>query len=264
MARKISRQRRKELELVAQERASELRRQWGLGIEPVADIFDLIERRFNIIVLRYPTPGNELSAFLTVSGENFLMYINTDLSLGHQIFSAAHELSHLLYDTEDLKLLICRPGEESEDEKEVLADLFAGALLLPGEGVRHSYLSMFGPGHRVGYGTVLALQGTFRVSYGAMLYALLKNNIITPKTYGYLKKLGAKENAPQLQQRARMYGVLDLVMPSQNRKIIPKKLMLALNANYQEGRISYKKLGQVLALWDKKPEEMGFACEDPV
>ena len=241
MARSINRQRKKELELVAQERASELRRQWGLGIEPIADIFDLIERKFNVIVLRYPTPSHDLSAFLTVSGNVFLMYINTNLPYGHQIFSAAHELSHLLYDTEDLKLLICRPGEDSIDEKEVLADLFAGALLLPADGVRHIYLSMFGPRHRANYGTVMALQGTFRVSYGAMLYALLKNSLITPQTYGYLKKLGSIENASRLQQLARMYGVLALVMPSDNKKIIPKKLILALNANYQEGRIRDRK-----------------------
>jgi len=261
---KISSKRRKELELIALERAGELRRSWGLGIEPVADIFDLIERKVkNVTVLRYPVPNPDLSAFVTVNEDDYLIYINTNMPYGHQVFSAAHELSHLLYDKKHLKLLVCRPGEDSEDEREVLADLFAGAFLLPAEGVRHAYYSLFGPRHRITYGTVMTLQGTFKVSYAAMLYALLKNGIIAPPVYGRLKKLGAKENAPQMRQIARMYGVEDLVVPPGN-KVIPRSLILALNANYKEDRISFHKLGSVLAIWDKKPEEMGFACEDPV
>ncbi|MHB1043662.1 MAG: ImmA/IrrE family metallo-endopeptidase [Eubacteriales bacterium] len=261
---KIGKKQRKELELIAQERAGELRRAWGLGIEPVSDIFELIERRVkNVTVLRYPALSPDLSAFVTVSGDDCLVYINTNMPYGHQVFSATHELSHLLYDKEHLKLLVCRPGEDSEDEREVLADLFAGTFLLPAEGVRHVYYSLFGPRHRVTHGTVMALQGTFKVSYAAMLYALLKNGIITPPVYGHLKKIGAKENVSQMQQVARMYGVEELVTPL-GEKIIPKSLLLALNSNYKEGRISFNKLGSVLALWEKKPEEMGFAYEDPV
>ncbi|MDF9408211.1 MAG: hypothetical protein A4E52_00334 [Pelotomaculum sp. PtaB.Bin013] len=261
---KIGSKKRKELELIAQDRASELRRSWGLGIEPVSDIFELIERRIkNVIVLRYPAPSSDLSAFVSLSGDDCLVYINTTMPYGHQIFSAAHELSHILYDKEHLKLLVCRPGEDSEDEREVLADLFAGALLLPAEGVRHFYYSIFSSKHRVTYGTVMALQGTFKVSYAAMLYALLKNGIITPKIYGHLKKMGAKDNISQMQQLARRYGVMDLITPSCN-KVIPKSLILALNSNYKEGLISFKKLSSVLALWDQEPEEMGFAYEDPV
>jgi len=261
---KVDRQRRKELELLAQERASELRRSWGLGIEPIADIFELIERNFqNVIVLRYPTPNSDLSAFITVNRSDFLIYINTELTYGHQVFSAAHELSHLLYDTKALNLLVCRPGENTVDEIELLADLFAGNLLLPGEGVRHVYFSLFGPRHRVTYGTVMALQGTFKVSYAAMLFALFKNGIIAASVYGHLKKLGSKENVSQMQRVAKMYGVDDLISPTRA-KVIPKKLLLALNSNYKEERISFNKLSSVLALWDKKPEEMGFHYEDPV
>lgn len=261
---KIGKKQKRELELIAQVRAEELRREWGLGIAPIADIFELIERKEkNVTILRYPNQCEDLSAFITVSGQNYLIFINTKLTYGHQVFSAAHELSHLLYDKDNLNLLVCRPGEMSEDEKETLADLFAGALLLPGEGVRSVYYSLFNSRHRVTPGTVLALQSTFKVSYAAMLYALLKNNIITHQTYGGLKKFGKKENKMQMLRAAKMYGVEDLVTPTPDEKLMPpKNLLLALNANYKEGRVSFKKLSSLLALWNKTPEEMGFAYED--
>lgn len=259
---KISKQRKKELDILARSRAEEIRRAWGLGIEPIADIFDLIERRLNVVVLRYPDSNPDLSAFIAKKGEDFLIYINTNMSLGHQIFSGAHEMSHLLYDKNDLQLLICKPGEESGDEKEILADFFAGYFLLPEEGVRQVFLSRFGTRYRVDLGTVMALQGTFRVSYSAMLYALLKYGFISPRVYGHLKKYGTPEKAPVLQHLARKYGVYNLVVPTEAE--IPKALILALNSNYNEGRISFNKLRKILSLWNKKPEEMGFTYEDPV
>jgi Zn-dependent peptidase ImmA (M78 family) len=249
--------------LVARDRASELRRSWGLGIEPVADIFDLIERRDkNIIVLRFPSDSPKLSAFIAKKNKDYLIYVNSNAVLGHQIFSAAHEMNHYLYDGKDLKLLICNPGEETEDEVEVLANAFAGYFLLPEEGVRHAFLSRFGLPRRIDYGHVMALQATFKVSYGAMLYALMKYGIINPRAYGNLKKLSSQENAALLQRNAKMFGVTDLENPTEGQ--IPKKLVLALTANYSEGRISYGKLKSLLGLWGMKPEEMGFAREDPL
>ncbi|MCL5057365.1 MAG: ImmA/IrrE family metallo-endopeptidase [Actinobacteria bacterium] len=261
---KISAARKKELDLIARERADGIRRAWGLGIEPVSDIFGLIERRQkDVIVLRYPVSSQSLSAFIAINKDGSLIFVNTNMSLGRQIFSAAHELSHLLYDKEHLhnNLLVCDPGQPLEDEREVLADKFAGALLLPEEGVRNTYYSMFGYKHKATQGTVMTLQGIFKVSYAAMLYALLRFQIITISLYDHLKEFGTIENAELLLQEAKKYGIEDLVVPTRD-KVIPGSLLPALTSNYTEGRISYKKLSSILALWDKVPEEMGFTYEE--
>lgn len=259
---KINSSRRKELDLIAIERANEIRRAWGLGVEPISDIFGLIERRQkDVIVLRYQVSNQSLSAFISVTRDGTLIFINTNMPLGRQIFSAAHELSHLLYDKEQLNLLVCDPGESLTDEREILADGFAGALLLPEEGVRHTYYSVFGYKHNVTYGTVMTLQGIFKVSYAAMLYALLRCRIIALSLYNDLKKLGTKDSAVSLTQEAKKYGVEDLVTPTKN-KVIPTSFLHVLTSNYTEGRISYKKLSSILALWDRRPEEMGFTHEE--
>lgn len=39
---------------------------------------------------------------------------------------------------------------------------------------------------------------------------------------------------------------------------IPRVFLQALNANYEDGRVSYKKLQELLGMWQKTPEEMGF------
>ncbi|MFZ5899571.1 MAG: ImmA/IrrE family metallo-endopeptidase [Bacillota bacterium] len=79
----------------AAEHAAQCRRELGLGIEPVANIFDILERQ-GLIVIRYPVEAKGLSAFIARDGDDYVVFINTKMTLGRQIFSAVHELGRLL------------------------------------------------------------------------------------------------------------------------------------------------------------------------
>ncbi len=59
------------------------------------------------------------------SKDAHLVIINSNKTLGHQIFSVAHELSHYLYDTHVMGG-VCAVNKFNQDmEIEKLADLFA-------------------------------------------------------------------------------------------------------------------------------------------
>ncbi|MFZ5901736.1 ImmA/IrrE family metallo-endopeptidase [Desulforudis sp. DRI-14] len=248
---------RKRIERKASEQAAQYRRELGLGIEPVADIFDLLERQ-GLIVLRYPVTAKGLSAFIARDEDDYVVFINTEMTLGRQIFSAAHELGHYRMDRASLTLNICTPGDfPDSDPVELAADCFAGAFLMPPEGIRKVFRERFGDNAVVTPREVIVLQHTFRVSYAAMTVALRTAGLITHPQYKRLREYGSPENAALLKSLVYRYGYTDeLISPTGAQ--IPRVFLQALNANYEDGRLSYKKLKELLGMWQKTPEEMGF------
>lgn len=234
--------------------AHQFRRELGLGDEPIADIFDLIERQ-GIILVRYPSPSEKLSAMIAKEANDYLVYINSNMSLGHQIFSAAHELHHYRYDKDNLQVITCNPMSEPDDPAELMADFFAGELLMPEETVRATW-KRFGKIVRIMPIHVITMTCTFRVSYSAMLYTLLRLKLITGPVYGKLKKLSYPENKDLLTKYFSHIGCDELIKPT--RKELPKIFIEAANSNYINGLVSYKKIQSLLSSWDKTPEEIGI------
>ncbi|GEA15457.1 hypothetical protein E308F_17010 [Moorella sp. E308F] len=255
---KIGRQEKKELEQEGKDLASRCRRELGLGIEPISDIFGLIER-FNVILLRYPSDNPKLSAFITKNLEGYtFIYLNTKRTLGHQIFSAAHEFKHLLYD-KDLNARICNPEQDQNDPSEIVADAFAGAFLMPLDGVRSIWRECFGndkcqfitPKH------VIKMQQIFHVSYSAILNALLQAEIISRPIYGKLRKMASPEHADALKTLTRKMGYSTSLIEETSPEI-PRILIESLHDNYEKGLVSFGKVKYLLSLWNKTPNELGF------
>jgi Zn-dependent peptidase ImmA (M78 family) len=83
----------------AQTRANYIRNSLGLGQSPIADIFSLVEE-LGIILFKKPLKSEGVSAVFFKNSQNYMILINSSKTLGHQIFSAAHELSHYFFDKE--------------------------------------------------------------------------------------------------------------------------------------------------------------------
>ena len=79
-----------ELELRARSRARDIRNELGLGDSPIKDIFGLIES-LDILLFKKPFDSKSLSALFLKNSENYIIVINSNKTLGHQIYSAAHE-----------------------------------------------------------------------------------------------------------------------------------------------------------------------------
>jgi len=123
--------------LTIPEKAMELRRQWGLGTQPIKNMVALLESRgFNIFTIDSPELKTE--AYSQIINGVPIIVINKKIGTAvRQRFSLAHELGHMvlhrnLFDWEfDLR------NKEIENE----AQQFAEHFLLPAKGFDYSFVS---------------------------------------------------------------------------------------------------------------------------
>ena len=146
-----------------------VRREWGLGHQPIANILHLLESK-GVRSFSLNEDTQHLDAFCTWIDRQPFVFLNNRKSAERSRFDAAHELAHLVlhvgYDTK---------GKEVEAE----ADRFAGEFLVPSDALRS-------PSHsRRFFGTndILELKTYWRVSAVAMAYQLRSANMLTRYQY---------------------------------------------------------------------------------
>lgn len=171
----------------AKNRANEVRNSLGLGDEPISNVFRLLESK-GIYLFKRPLEGNASAMFMK-SRDAHLVIINSNKTLGHQIFSSAHELSHFLYDTHVMGG-VCVADKYNQDlEIEKLADLFATHFLMPEEGVlKHLYKRTNNGKRDVRYTDIIYLQQYFNVSWSAMLNRVFNLGQISRTQYDDYKE----------------------------------------------------------------------------
>jgi Zn-dependent peptidase ImmA (M78 family)/transcriptional regulator with XRE-family HTH domain len=159
--------------------AAKAREALGLkGHEPVSDICELFED--NGIRVRLLNRATEAFFGLSVgpdeSGPAVVVNAWKRISVERWIFTAAHELGHLLLHSNSFDRN--EAYEPSQEEKE--ADAFAGHFLMPqsfffGEWERTAGLSFLD--------RVLKLKRFFRVSYKTVLHRLVENRQVDSKVW---------------------------------------------------------------------------------
>ncbi|MFN8630064.1 MAG: XRE family transcriptional regulator [Chloroflexota bacterium] len=152
----------------AREAAHHVREALDLGDEPIFDISGLIEDKIGIKVL-WLAIASEGFFGLSVAedGTGPAIVVNTweRISVERQIFTAAHELGHLLLHRDEFD-----PSETAEDppaERE--ADVFAAYFLMPPRRFEKEWREVHGL--RL-YDAVMKVKRIFRVSYRTVLYRL--------------------------------------------------------------------------------------------
>lgn len=155
----------------AKNRANDIRNLHGLGQRPIADIFALLED-IGIYLFKKPFYNSNLSAVFVNDNKRSLVVINSDRTLGHQIFSVAHELSHYYYDKHIISgaCSINKNGQKNETEQ--LADLFASHFLMPDDGVISVAEKRVNKDGKLDLLDIIFIQQYFGVSWSAMLTKL--------------------------------------------------------------------------------------------
>jgi len=123
-----------DLETNAMARATEVRRELGLGEYETLDVLKLLRECLDVSLVFKPLSPAVSGVFLRL-GKSDVIVLNTAKTLGHQRFTAAHEYCHLRYDR-GLSRRACAAGlfdQGSQSERE--ADHFAANLLLPANGI---------------------------------------------------------------------------------------------------------------------------------
>ena len=161
--------------------AYELRKQLDVSLNQPVDLDNVC--RSNKIHLIYKPFGSDSFSGISLKkdGEKFLL-VNSSKTQGHQNFTIAHELYHLLYD-KTYDRYVCYPGQFDYNEKgiERKAEIFAINFLLPDEGVLHYLKENNANIKNPPLEKIALLEAIFKVSHRATLIKLLEMKIITEK-----------------------------------------------------------------------------------
>lgn len=151
-----------------QQAAAQARERMGLDPgEPVRDICGLLEAR-GIKVYPYTVASDAffgLSVAPADGGPAIVVNTWERISVERWIFTAAHELGHLLLHLEDYD--VAERDEEKQQEKE--ANVFASYFLMPEEVFAKEWAETYGMAF---VDRVLKVKRIFRVSYRTVLYRL--------------------------------------------------------------------------------------------
>ena len=147
-----------------------LRKKWGLGTSPIRNLADELESHsIHVIAISAHQDFDGLSSVAIDSRKHPFAYavaVKQETSLERQRFSMAHELGHILFDSDD----------------EALAHAFAGAFLAPKE----ELILMLGQSrNRVKKEEWLALKRYFGMSMQALIRRARDCNIIQDDSYRF-------------------------------------------------------------------------------
>ncbi|MCL6614110.1 MAG: ImmA/IrrE family metallo-endopeptidase [Firmicutes bacterium] len=200
-----------DLETTAMARATEFRRELGLGEYEPLDLFKLLRECLDISLVFKPLSPAVSGVFLRL-GQSAVIMLNTNKTLGHQRFTAAHEYCHLRYHR-GLSRRICVAGLFNQDNaSEREADYFAANLLMPAGGIALR-LHKRGRGRKdVSLEDVIDLEQHYGMSHRATLIRL--------RHLGYLTQKQAEAMGDGVIAMARRLGYRpDLYLPTREDRI---------------------------------------------
>lgn len=209
------------------------------------------------ILLQSPFPDEEFCAFVCQKRGKLFVYINSQIPEEKQNFAAAHELYHIWFDKEYLTnpemLRSTILNDETDDKRELRANLFAAMLLVPKHVLEQELLFLDVPKHAVTAVHAVELAHIFEVPYKSMVRRLYEIDYIK-KTV--LTELLAEPNVALIQKKLQLDRTVT--------KPVIHYEGLAKNACdlYQRGHITFKRLRNLLALIEKEPEDFAIVRPD--
>ena len=150
----------------AENAALELRQKWGLGISPIPNLLELMEEK-NIKIVKIASDKKFDGLKAELNG-NPVIVLNENKPVDRIRFTAAHELSHILFKF------------DKKGKKEELCHLFAGAFLLPSEMLKRELL---GKRTRITFWELKEMKSVYGVSFQVILKRALALNIISESSY---------------------------------------------------------------------------------
>ena len=220
----------------AADAARQLRRHLNLGGGPLGDPFRVADE--HILVWRLPL-GSDLAGapsglFYNHPQAGFSVVVNSDMTLGRQVFTVAHETGHAFFHSRDRDVIVSMPGAELGQER--FADAFAGELLVPGDELRRlagEHASWNGPTSPI---AVVHLQRHFGVSYATIRVRLLQERLIDRATFDALAEVSPSRLARALGYRVQPADMGDFDIHPLER--FPGRMLALVRAGVEHGTMT--------------------------
>jgi Zn-dependent peptidase ImmA (M78 family) len=256
---------------IIKNKIKELRQQYNLGNYCGRSIFDFIEKfetdGGNIVLFRLPFKNNNLAGFVGYKNNRFSIYTNTNKTLGYEIFTAAHEVFHIIENSTVIKENVILEENISDDEYEkgeisdILADMFAAELLMPEEDVIKEYNRLLDKNmlKKPNESIVIMLQQQYYVEYKAMTKRLKEIKDIEFDNYmeDELNKILCNEN--KLMSLTKKLGYSnDINKPSINKVYLPKLFLKMTEENYKNLSTNFDDLTVLFSYCNLSPQDFGY------
>ena len=223
----------------------------------LSDIFDILSEV--AFLIRKPLDIDGLSGFSTCFEKQFIVYLNSNFTLGHERYTGAHELYHIIYNDYILtkeKILL---NDEKHKTEDIKAEVFASEFLMPEDYVKEVFFKIVNVDENsVLQRHIIRMHNHFKVSYKAMLKRLIQLDLCSINKYDELVDICSLENIEKLQSLTRREGYsIDLITPSRE-TWVPKEYIEFVKSNYERGNISYKNMKNSLEFVGLTPEKFGY------
>ncbi len=229
--------------------AVKLRKELGEDSASPIDIFAIAFAIENLTTVLYPM-GNNISGMCIKGDKTNLIAINSDMSLGRQRFSIAHEFYHLFYDT-SVHRSVSNQSFEKGDEREIEADEFASHFLLPSLAL-YEYISEC---MEITPEVIVRLEQTFGMSRKAILHRLKEENKIDTLLYNSMLT-NVQSSAALLGYDTKLYKPTPI---SQNTRTMGQYIRI-VNELYKDDKISTGKYEEYLL--DAFRDDLVYGDED--
>lgn len=166
--------------------ARELRRQLNLGGGALGDPFQVLDE--HVLIWRLPLGADLGEApsgfFYNHPLAGFSIAVNSQMTLGRQVFTLAHEFAHAYFHSQNADVVVSMPGEDHGRER--FADAFAGEFLVPGDELRRVVGELASFEDLANPALVVHLQRHFGVSFATLRVRLLQEKLISRPDYDAL------------------------------------------------------------------------------
>lgn len=254
---------------IIEEKIKILRQHIDLGNYYGRSIFDVIEKvqidNKNPLLFRLPFKNNGLAGFVGYKNECFSVFLNSSRTLGYEIFTAAHELYHLLENKSIIKENTVLQEDETSRSTEVnesIADMFAAELLMPANDISKQYdLLMSSNGFKNADETlIINLQQQYYVEYKAVTKRLRELRKIDIKLAQNLNKILDIDNG--LYKLTQKLGFSNVLNEPLGIVYLPKNLLKTVEENFRNGNTSYDDLIVLFSYCDLSPQDFGYEEDD--
>lgn len=223
--------------------AKRVRDAWGLADVPIGlEIFDVLEQR-GVSAYRDATTSTDVSgAYYRDDDVGPILFVNAREWPYRQVFTAAHELAHLIYDH---RSGFSRNLDQTNEER--MCNRFASAFLMPQSAVETELARRDTRFERIEAEDVLSLHRTFGVSYGAMLVRLKTLGILKGNRYDELKTVHPVREAINRGYLVEPweYGYqAEEVTPQERMTWLPRRFLRLVRKAVNAGHLSDRKAAQ--------------------
>lgn len=220
----------------AADAARQLRRHLNLGGGPVGDPFRVADEY--VLIWRLPL-GEDLESapsglFYNHPQAGFSIVINSNMTLGRQVFTVAHELAHAFFHSRRADVIVSMYGAERGRER--FADAFSGEFLVPGDELRRLVIEHSPWGGLNNPTTVVHLQRHFGVSYATIRVRLLQERLIDSTTFEMLAQVSPSRLARALGYPVDPADMGDFARHPLDR--FPGRMLLLVRAAVEDGVIT--------------------------